>query len=124
MAAPSPLYKHNHTSQSSSKCKITLALCPSLCTGVGIARQALEDPILGEDSHSYAVQINEHPNASCSNTKNRLQIKRSSKQLTHANIGVLLNLDEHFLNLYLNGKKQWILIYLGCGGGDGGWGGG
>ncbi|XP_073248422.1 E3 ubiquitin-protein ligase TRIM9-like [Porites lutea] len=72
--------------------------------GVGIARQALEDPILGEDSDSYAVQINEHPNASCSNTKNRLQIKRSSKQLTHANIGVLLNLDEHFLNLYLNGK--------------------
>ena len=62
------------------------------------------------------MQINEHPNASCSNTKNRLQIKRSSKQLTHANIGVLLNLDEHFLNLYLNGKIQWILIYLGCGG--------
>ncbi|KAJ7379928.1 hypothetical protein OS493_012689 [Desmophyllum pertusum] len=72
--------------------------------GVGIARKIIEDPILGEDSDSYAVQINEHPNASCSNTKNRVQIKRPSKELTHANIGVLLNLDEHFLNLYLNGK--------------------
>ncbi|XP_068681372.1 E3 ubiquitin-protein ligase TRIM9-like [Montipora foliosa] len=72
--------------------------------GVGIARQVIEDPILGEDTDSFAVQINEHPNASCSNTRNRLQIKRSSKELTHANIGVLLNLDEHFLNLYLNGK--------------------
>lgn len=113
MVAPSPQYKHNHTSPLAN---VTRAVCPSLCTGVGIARQALEDPILGEDSDSYAVQINEHPNASCSNTKNRLQIKRSSKQLTHANIGVLLNLDEHFLNLYLNGKIQWILIYLGCDG--------
>jgi len=72
--------------------------------GVGIARKVIEDPILGEDSDSYAVQINEHPNASCSNTKNRVQTKKSSKELTHANIGVLLNLDEHFLNLYLNGK--------------------
>lgn len=117
MAAP-PIQTQPHVS--SSKCTVTFALCPSLCTGVGIARQALEDPILGEDSDSYALQINEHPNASCSNTKNRLQIKRSSKQLTHANIGVLLNLDEHFLNLYLNGKNQWILIDLGCGGGGGG----
>ncbi|PFX18591.1 E3 ubiquitin-protein ligase TRIM9 [Stylophora pistillata] len=72
--------------------------------GVGVARKALEDPILGEDSDSYAVQINEHPNVSCSNTKNRVQIKRSSKELTNTNIGVLLNLDEYFLNLYLNGK--------------------
>lgn len=76
--------------------------CP---TGVGVARKIIEDPILGEDSDSYAVQINEHPNASCSNTRNRVQIKKSSRDLTHANIGVLLNLDEHFLNLYLNGKK-------------------
>ena len=74
-------------------------------TGVGVSRKVIEDPILGEDSDSYAVQINEHPNASCSNTKNRVQIKRSSKELTHANIGVLLNLDDHFLNLYLNGKR-------------------
>lgn len=72
---------------------------------MGVSRKVIEDPILGEDSDSYAVQINEHPNASCSNTKNRVQIKRSSKELTHANIGVLLNLDDHFLNLYLNGKR-------------------
>ena len=76
---------------------------------MGIARKIIEDPILGEDSDSYAVQINEHPNASCSNTKNRVQIKKSSKELTHANIGVLLNLDEHFLNLYLNGKTLYHL---------------
>lgn len=79
-------------------------------TGVGIARRAIEDPILGEDTDSYAVQINEHPNASCSNTRNRLQIKRTSKELTHANIGVLLNLDEHLLNLYLNGKNTRLLV--------------
>ena len=77
---------------------------------MGIARRAIEDPILGEDTDSYAVQINEHPNASCSNTRNRLQIKRTSKELTHANIWVLLNLDEHLLNLYLNGKNTRLLV--------------
>lgn len=90
----------------------------SYSTGVGVARKIIEDPILGEDFDSYAVQINEHPNASCSNTKNRIQIKRSSKELTHANISVLLNLDEHFLNLYLNGRKPYR-IELCCGGGEG-----
>lgn len=77
---------------------------------MGIARRAIEDPILGEDTDSYAVQISEHPNAPCSNTRNRLQIKRTSKELTHANIGVLLNLDEHLLNLYLNGKNTRLLV--------------
>ena len=85
--------------------KLTKQIFFFFFTGVGVARKVIEDPILGEDSDSYAVQINEHPNASCSNTKNRVQIKKSSRELTHANIGVLLNLDEHFLNLYLNGKK-------------------
>lgn len=85
--------------------RLTKQIFFCLLTGVGVARKVIEDPILGEDSDSYAVQINEHPNASCSNTKNRVQIKKSSRELTHANIGVLLNLDEHFLNLYLNGKK-------------------
>ena len=85
---------------------------------MGLARKIIEDPILGEDSDSYAVQINEHPNASCSNNRNRVQIKKSSRDLTHANIGVLLNLDEHFLNLYLNGKilLRTLKLFEGKGG--------
>ncbi|EDO40277.1 predicted protein [Nematostella vectensis] len=73
--------------------------------GVGIARGIIDDPILGEDSHSYAVQINEHPTTTCINTKNRIQIKRSSAEMTNSNVGVLLNLDDHLLNIYFNGKS-------------------
>ena len=96
-----------HVAETATVCRerLTKQIFVCLLTGVGVARKVIEDPILGEDSDSYAVQINEHPNASCSNTKNRVQIKKYSRELTHANIGVLLNLDEHFLNLYLNGKK-------------------
>ncbi|XP_048586453.1 E3 ubiquitin-protein ligase TRIM9 [Nematostella vectensis] len=72
--------------------------------GVGVARGIIDDPILGEDSHSYAVQINEHPTTTCINTKNRIQIKRSSAEMTNSNVGVLLNLDDHLLNIYFNGK--------------------
>ena len=86
-------------------------------TGIGIARGNIDDPILGEDSDSYAVQINEHPKATCINTKNRVQIKRTSPEVVHSNVGVMINLDEHLLNIYLNGKatntgNQMPLIFL------------
>ncbi|XP_020900175.1 E3 ubiquitin-protein ligase TRIM9 [Exaiptasia diaphana] len=72
--------------------------------GVGIARGIIDDPILGEDSHSYAVQLNEHQTTTCINTKNRVQVKKTSKEMTNSNVGVLLNLDERLLNIYFNGK--------------------
>jgi len=77
-----------------------------LFLGVGIAHGIIEDPILGEDTHSFAVQLNEHQTTTCINTKNRIQVKKTSQEMTNSNVGVLLNLDERLLNIYFNGKNM------------------
>ena len=83
-----------------------------------MASKDLTDPILGEDLNSYAVQIHEHQSITCRTTSNRFQIKKTSSEAKHSNVGIHINLDELWMDVYFNGEKFlsffWLMLYQTC----------
>ncbi|XP_065653782.1 uncharacterized protein LOC136071910 isoform X1 [Hydra vulgaris] len=73
--------------------------------GIGISKLQLNDPILGEDDFTYAVQIIEHPKVILSHTKHRHQLRMDKSKACGLVVTVDVNLDEHWSNIYLNGTR-------------------
>eukprot|EP00795_Rhopilema_esculentum_P005877 gene5877-11204_t len=75
----------------------------SAVIGVGIAKRELIDPVLGEDVYSYALQIHQYPKIICQNTANKIQIKRTNKEAEDIIIGIHIDLDAKWMDVYNNG---------------------
>lgn len=72
----------------------------------GVAKKITQDSILGNTSSSYALQVFEGTTARIENSKHKIQIKRKAKDLKESSFGVLLDLNNQFLNIYLDGELQ------------------
>ena len=72
----------------------------------GVAKKVTQDSILGNASSSYALQVFEGTTARTENSKHKIQIKRKAKDLKESSFGVLLDLNKHFLNIYVDGELQ------------------
>lgn len=72
----------------------------------GVAKRITQDSILGNTSGSYALQIFEGTTARTENAKHKIQIKRKAKDLKESSLGVLMDLNNQFLNIYLDGELQ------------------
>lgn len=77
-----------------------------MLTFAGVAKNTTQDSILGNASSSYALQVFEGTTARTENSKHKIQIKRKAKDLKESSLGVLLNLNKQFLNIYLDGELQ------------------
>ncbi|XP_057297911.1 E3 ubiquitin-protein ligase TRIM9-like [Hydractinia symbiolongicarpus] len=73
--------------------------------GIGISQSKLNDPILGEDQTSYAVQIIEHPKVNIRQTKHRHQLQMTSQKAVKTVVVVELNLDDNWMNIFVNGSQ-------------------
>ena len=72
----------------------------------GVAKKTSQDAILGNTSSSYALQVFEGTTARTENSKHKIQIKRKAKDLKENSFGVFLDLNNQFLNIYLDGELQ------------------
>ena len=79
--------------------------------GVGIAKKELIDPVLGEDVYSYALQIHQYPKIFCQNTANKIQMKRTKKEAEEVIIGIHVDLDAKWMDVYNNGKKIYEKLH-------------
>ena len=75
-----------------------------LFLGIGIATKELRDPVLGEDEFSYAIQVYQHPKVVCKNTSNKIQLRRSKIDAERKIVGIHLNLDSNWMDVYFHGK--------------------
>ena len=88
------------------RCLLKKRLTCSLHLLSGVAKKKSQDSILGNSSSSYALQVLEGTTARIENTKHKIQIKRKAKGLKGSSFGVLLDLNNQFLNIYLDGELQ------------------
>ena len=72
----------------------------------GVAKKTTQESIPGNTSSSYALQILEGITARTENSKHKIQIKKKVKDLKDSSFGVFLDLNNRFLNVYLDGELQ------------------
>ena len=86
-----------------------IGLYLKIFSGIGVAAKELKDPILGEDSFSYAVQIHQHPKIACSNTSNKIVLKKSNTDAEMKIIGIRINMESHWMDVYFHGTLPHAL---------------
>jgi len=72
----------------------------------GVAKKTTQESIPGNTSSSYALQVFGGITARTENSKHKIQIKKKAKDLEDSNFGVFLDLNNRFLNVYLDGELQ------------------
>lgn len=80
--------------------------------GIGIANKDLQDPVLGEDSYSYALQIHQHTKIICNDTRNKIQMIRSKSEAEGMIIGIHVDSNEKWMDAYCHGESEFSEILI------------